>query len=224
MGGTLAIVAKYHDIRIITATKGERGAEAHGWHMEKTAVVREIEQQKALEALGISYDTQRWLGYTDGELAESDGKQAVDKIAAQLYAFDPQTVITFGADGVTGHTDHRTISEWATKAFTLIGEPNTQLLHISTPREWTYGSSKEMLDKIDFFYPGFPGIQKYDRRELSLSLPEDALQAKIASVMAHHSQYNHILPVFHEQQIRQVLGRERLVYAMTQPNPNFING
>ena len=44
----------------------------------------------------------------------------------------PDTVLTFGPDGVTGHPDHRTVSAWTGAAFAAAA-PGARLLHAAVP-------------------------------------------------------------------------------------------
>ena len=48
----------------------------------------------------------RWLDYPDGGCAAVDAEEAVARIAAIIDEVRPDTVLTFGPDGGTGHPDH----------------------------------------------------------------------------------------------------------------------
>ena len=100
---------------VVSATRGEQGAQ----HPEsppphRLARRREREQRRSLGVLGVR--EQRWLGYRDGELAEAEEGPASARIAALINDIRPQTVVTFGPDGLTGHRDHRAVSRWVSRA------------------------------------------------------------------------------------------------------------
>ena len=51
-----------------------------------------------------------------------------EAIAALLAEVAPDTILTFGPDGVTFHSDHRTVSSWVAAAWDRAGRPG-RLLH-----------------------------------------------------------------------------------------------
>ena len=53
-----------------------------------------------------------WLDYEDGGCADADPEPAVRRLAGLFDDVRPDTVLTFGPDGFTGHPDHRTVSHW----------------------------------------------------------------------------------------------------------------
>jgi len=113
-GGTLARYAREGvDVTLVSATRGELGIP--GLAPESAGAVRERELRAAATALGAR--DVRFLGYRDGELARVDEKEAVARIVALLREFQPQVVITFGPDGISGHPDHVAVSRWVTAAF-----------------------------------------------------------------------------------------------------------
>ena len=54
--------------------------------------------------------------HLDGALAADPGTDTVDELAAIVAEVGPDTVLTFGADGLTGHGDHRAVSAWTDRA------------------------------------------------------------------------------------------------------------
>jgi LmbE family N-acetylglucosaminyl deacetylase len=71
-----------------------------------------------MAVLGV--DEHRIEGLPDGHLAEH--RQAGSVWAAGLIAeVQPDTILTFGADGVTYHPDHIAVHEWVTRAWNESG-------------------------------------------------------------------------------------------------------
>ena len=74
--------------------------------------VRHTELRNSLAALDV--DELHLLGYEDGDCERRDG---TDAIAAHIADIQPDLIVTFGPDGMTGHPDHRAISRWTTDAW-----------------------------------------------------------------------------------------------------------
>jgi LmbE family N-acetylglucosaminyl deacetylase len=124
-GGTLAkYAAEGVHVALVTATRGERG-----WTGEAKAnpglaalgQIREAELRAAATALGI--DRLTFLDQIDGELAQAESSFVLARIVAEIRAFRPQVVVTFGPDGVYGHPDHIAISQLTTAAIVLAADP-----------------------------------------------------------------------------------------------------
>jgi LmbE family N-acetylglucosaminyl deacetylase len=120
MGGTLAkYAAGGVRVVLVTATLGEVGIA--GLDPAATARIRKAELEAAARTLGIA--EVHTLGYMDGAVAQVDEAAAVEQIAAWLHKLQPQVVITFGPDGITGHPDHIAIHRLVTQAFArVVGE------------------------------------------------------------------------------------------------------
>lgn len=114
LGGTLAkYAAAGVEITLVCATKGEAGIP--GLAQEEVSHLRERELRTAADALGLS--DVRFLGWQDGELAKTDENTAIQQLLSILRAIQPQVVITFGPDGISGHPDHIAVHHWTTAAF-----------------------------------------------------------------------------------------------------------
>ena len=92
----------------VTATRGE-AADPERWPPAELAQIREVEIANALEILGVT--DHRWLDYPDGGCADVDAEEAVARIVAVIEEVQPDTVLTFGPDGGTGHPDHIAVQQ-----------------------------------------------------------------------------------------------------------------
>lgn len=102
---------------IITATRGDAGSEAYAHLTSEQTLgdVREAELRAACEILGVErVDVWR---YKDGHLADAPHDRLVAHILEVMRRWQPQIVITFGPDGITGHPDHVTISAATEQSF-----------------------------------------------------------------------------------------------------------
>jgi LmbE family N-acetylglucosaminyl deacetylase len=79
--------------------------------------VREEEDRRSWIALGRGPDRHEWLRYPDHRVDEQPFDELVDRIAAVLIDERPDVVVTFGADGVTGHPDHIAVGRATETAF-----------------------------------------------------------------------------------------------------------
>jgi LmbE family N-acetylglucosaminyl deacetylase len=126
IGGTLA---KYSSegshILLIAATRGEAGIADQS--PEETAIIRETELRQAAKYLGISRVI--FLDYLDGKLHLADEEEAVRKMKEIIIEEQPDVIITFGADGISGHPDHVAIHHITTEAFHRSGV-NGRLFYI----------------------------------------------------------------------------------------------
>ena len=116
-GGTMARAAEAGaEVMIVSATRGERGQirEPAAATRRTLGAVREGELRAAAAELGVP--RVQVLDYADGTLPHHRSSLGA-AIADIMRQFDPDTVITFGADGGYGHPDHVAISGLATETF-----------------------------------------------------------------------------------------------------------
>jgi LmbE family N-acetylglucosaminyl deacetylase len=96
---------------VITATAGEQGVtSAEG----ESTPTRTEELRRALAAVGVHELVM--LGIHDGACAHEDHAQRSRQISTLLDEIDPDAVVTFGPDGITGHRDHIAVSAWTLAA------------------------------------------------------------------------------------------------------------
>ena len=116
----------------VTATLGEHGTDdPRRWPPQRLAAVREHELRASLAALGVTEQGQ--LGIVDGTCAAQPHDAVVRHLARIISLVEPDTMVTFGPNGMTGHEDHQTTSAWATAAHAAAA-PGAQLLYATTTR------------------------------------------------------------------------------------------
>jgi LmbE family N-acetylglucosaminyl deacetylase len=119
-GGLMAdAAARGQRVVCVTASAGELGTpDPERWPPERLGQVRAWEAVAAMAVLGVS--EHRLLGLPDGSLAEHDeaGTVAVARIIDEVR---PDTVLTFGPDGITYHPDHIAVHRWVTRAWYRAG-------------------------------------------------------------------------------------------------------
>lgn len=118
-GGTLARWTKAgHDVHYCLITNGNKGSDDPNITPVELATLREIEQKKAAEIIGVHHIEQ--LGYDDGMLiadlqARKDVVRVIRKIKPNiLVSCDPTNF--FPNEGYINHSDHRTAGQIALDA------------------------------------------------------------------------------------------------------------
>ena len=139
-GGTMAGAAEAGaEVMIVSATRGELGQirDPAAATRRTLGAVRERELRAAAAELGVR--RVQLLGYPDGTLPKHRSSLGA-AITSIVRRFDPDAVITFGADGGYGHPDHVAVSELTSEAFgALVRDRNRgqRLYHAVFPPQRT---------------------------------------------------------------------------------------
>src|SRR5690242_3321202 len=95
-------------VTCVTATRGELGSfDEERWPTATMGKVREAELEASLRVLGV--DDHRWLDYMDGSCKDVPEEEGIGRVVSLLDEVQPDTVLTFGPDGMTGHSDHKAV-------------------------------------------------------------------------------------------------------------------
>lgn len=105
--GTLAKMAKTHDVYIISATKGEAGEDAEPGD-KSLGERRADEMRKSAKILGVKEVI--FLDFADGTLANNLYANVVREIKIYLEKLKPEIILSFPPTGNTGHLDHIAVS------------------------------------------------------------------------------------------------------------------
>lgn len=175
----------------ITATRGELGSpDEEQWPPgAPLAAVRTAEMEAALAVLGITEHL--WLDYPDGGCADVDQEVAVRRVAAVMAEVQPDTVLTFGPDGMTGHDDHKAACRWATSALEQVGKPGAVLAYATKTDDWN-ASYVAALDERNVFMGFTPPTAPLEDLVVHEVLTGDLLDTKVRALMSMPSQ---VLPL-----------------------------
>jgi LmbE family N-acetylglucosaminyl deacetylase len=193
-GVMAAAAAAGNRVVVVTATRGERGTDDPvRWPPSRLADVRVRELATSLAVLdggrcGIEH---RYLGeltgccHFDGCLARVAAEGPVSELAVIIDEVAPDTVLTFGPDGMTGHPDHRAVSAWTGAAVREATWSGARVLHavVTSAYHRRFGHVLESIDGGD----AFPAVR---RRSLAvdLVLRSAALDRKVEALDAHATQ------------------------------------
>jgi N-acetylglucosamine malate deacetylase 2 len=179
--GVAGTVKKYTQqgvpVDLICATRGEKGARLDVPATIDTGTAREAELRAAATIMGIRDIF--FLGYMDGELDKANAEEVINKITDIMRRVRPEIVITFGPDGITGHSDHVAIGKAATKAFERLSAEG------GGPRKLYYVTiAASAVPNADDF-----GVATRPDEQVTISTNiSDYLDSKIQAIAAHRSQ------------------------------------
>lgn len=171
---------------VVTATRGEHGTDdPERWPPPRLAELRARELETSLRWSGVH--EHRFLAHSDGSLCSVPRTRGARELAPVLDDVRPDVVVTFGPDGMTGHSDHRAISAWVTDAWRRVGRRG-QVWHATmTPafhEEWG-----ELNDQVGLWFDGAePPVTPADALAAQVRLSGEALAAKHLALRAHASQ------------------------------------
>ncbi len=115
------LLAKYaaagHDVHLVVVTSGQVG-DSHTDIPRGAALgaAREDEARCSAAALGIK--PPHLLGFMDGDISNWESiPRIVERLRGIVEDVRPEVLITWGPDGLSGHPDHRTVSNVVTEVF-----------------------------------------------------------------------------------------------------------
>jgi LmbE family N-acetylglucosaminyl deacetylase len=127
-GGVMAACAAAGGrVVCVSATAGEHGtSDSSTWPPARLAARRRAEFAAAMEILGVR--EHHVLGFEDGTLDNVASRVGTESIIELIDDVRPDTILTFGPDGMTYHPDHLAIGRWTTAAWQEAGA-HGRLLH-----------------------------------------------------------------------------------------------
>jgi LmbE family N-acetylglucosaminyl deacetylase len=184
----------------VVATRGGAGTpDPEAWPPERLTPLRTTELENAMGALGV--DEIAWLDYIDGECDTVPDDKAVDKLTAILAEVEPDTVLTFGPDAMTGHPDHVAVSRWTTAAFEAAAKPGARLLYATMTKEWAE-TFTPIFEPYNVFGPEGPPMTPPEELVVDFELSDELLVQKLAAIRAHDSQSAPLVGALGEETVR----------------------
>ncbi|QGG96956.1 PIG-L family deacetylase [Actinomarinicola tropica] len=204
MAGTaMAALAAGHRVACVTATAGEAGesADPRRWPPERLATIRAEELHAALGILGIEDHT--ILGLPDGGLPTVDDADGVALITEVVRRVRPDTILTFGPDGMTGHLDHVVVGRWAEAAVAATGA-RCRVLHATTTPDW----AAEFAEVNAPIHESGPPITPEHELALDVHLDDELLDRKVGALRAQASQTSGLVEALGLDTYRAWVARE----------------
>lgn len=190
----------------VTATRGEGGSmDEERWPSATMGKVREAELMRCFEILGVT--EHHWLDQLDVDMdtgLPEDGFARVRDIMADVQ---PDTILTFGPDGMTGHVAHMSVSAWAVRGLEEVGKPGARVHFATYPQEWA-DEFVPIYNRFDVFRPGMPPITAPEDLSIAFVLPPELLELKLRAIEEHESQVGGMVAAFGEDIFRRAMYAE----------------
>jgi LmbE family N-acetylglucosaminyl deacetylase len=205
-------------VACVTATRGEEGSWDHErYPPSEMARIRDAELIAALGVLGVT--EHYWLEFRDGTcdaVAEAEG---IDRVGTIIDKVNPDTILTFGPEGLTGHPDHRAVSRWTTKAFDIAAKPGATLCYATSRPEWAAEFVPILNSFTEVYTPGLPPTTPEEELEIGFLLTDDLVDLKLRALKEQISQFDPFLQHFGEDKVRDFLGTEDYALAQRKADP-----
>jgi LmbE family N-acetylglucosaminyl deacetylase len=190
----------------VTATRGEGGSmDEEKWPPETMGEVRERELMECLQILGVT--EHHWLDCLDVDMdtpLDSNGEGRVREIVAEVQ---PDTLLTFGPDGMTDHAGHKSVCDWTTRAFRDLSKSGTKLFYATATPEWAE-EFVPIYNRFGVFRPGTPPVTPRGKLGIDFPLPPELLELKLRAIEAHVSQVEGMVNAFGEDIFRRAMKDE----------------
>lgn len=209
-GGIMARAAENgQEVICVTATRGEKGVQnAEKWPAETLGETRTHELAKALKILGVQQH--HWLNCSDGACDTADNTEVVAQLKKFITQYKPDTILTFGPDGLTGHPDHQAVSNWASEAAKGTGVKVYQAAQLRS----LYEETREADEKFNIFFNVTRPILSEERDcGLVFELPKDVLTRKCQALQAMPSQYQKIHAGLGDELFQKMFSKEAFKLA-----------
>lgn len=198
---------------VVTATDGEHGTpDPDRWPPRRLVRRRRRELAASLAAVGVREHHR--LGYPDGGCADVGANRAMAELAAVIDELRPDTIVTFGPDGMTGHPDHRAVSDWTTAAWRA-HRPEARLWYATLLPSFHARWGALNAELGIFPSDATPPCTADEDVALIVRCEARLLDAKVAALRAHRSQTAPLIAQVGDETYREWWSTEAFVDAAT---------
>lgn len=212
-GGVMA-AARDRGQRVVcvSATAGEHGTpDPATWPPDRLGRVRSWEAAAAMAVLGVG--EHRLLGLPDLGLDQHE-ERGVDAVGRLIDEIRPDTILTFGPDGVTYHPDHIAVHRWVTTAWDERGRPGRLLYATSTVDHLT--RFRDVYEEWGMYMSDErPTGVAADQLALHVHLDGRELDRKLTALRAMATQTSGLLQVIDGQLYATQVSEEAFIDACT---------
>lgn len=206
--GVIATAIKNgQNVTCVTATKGEEGVQdVKRWPKKHLGEIRRHELEAALRVMGVK--KHHWLDYYDGQCADVDQKQAIKTVTKYIDTYKPDSILTFGPDGWTGHPDHRAVSHWVSEAVKVC-QIKPEVYHVVCTNEFYEKYLKPADERAGIFFNiDKPPIIEDGSCDICFTLTDDVCEQKYKALQAQPSQTKRYFGLFGESFLMKTLSQE----------------
>ena len=183
------------------------------WPTATMGQVREQELMRSLAVLGVT--EHHWLDCLDVDMDTALEASGFETVRSLMQEVQPDTVLTFGPDGMTGHVGHMSVSEWSTRAFDEVAKPGAKLYYATMTPEWAE-EWVPIYNRFDVFRPGTPPVTPREELGIDYALPPDILELKLKAIEEHVSQVGFMIEAFGEDYFRRAMREETFCLVATK--------
>jgi LmbE family N-acetylglucosaminyl deacetylase len=119
----------------------------------------------------------------------------------------PDTVLTFGPDGMTGHDDHISVGRWTTEAFRAAAPDGALLAFATNTPEWL-ARWRAPLDELNVFMGAEPPCTPADELVLHETFEGDLLDTKVRAILKQTSQVEPLVAALGEAMLHEGMAEE----------------
>lgn len=212
-GGLLALLARSGvKVHVLTATRGQAGSCGAPpiCTQAELPALRDRELHCACSVLGVEEPI--LLNYQDGTLSNANIDGIVVQILDIVNKVHPQVILSFGPDGLSGHSDHIVIGKCAYRVFQRVGKIDS-IYTMAVPQ--SLARALEMSQ-----------IHALPNEQISLTVDvSEVWDTKLKAIHCHKTQLSSspITAAPIERQ-RLFLGTEHFVRAQSRSNEDFFLG
>lgn len=194
----------------VSATAGELGtSDPESWPPGRLGRVRRWEAAAAMAVLGVA--EHHVLGLPDGALCEHDS-QGLAMVGTLLDEIEPDTILTFGPDGMTFHPDHIAVHRWVTEAWRQRGGRSRLLYATTTVEHLTrYGDLYEQWEI--YMTDERPAGALADELAMHIQLDGPSLDRKLTALRAMATQTTDLIAALDPAVYAQQVAEEAFVEA-----------
>ncbi len=190
----------------VTATRGEGGSmDEEVWPPETMGEVRTAELERSLAVLGVREHT--WLDLPDIDMESALPEEGYAKVVELVRDVQPDTILTFGPDGMTDHEAHKSVCRWATRALLEAGKRGSRVLYATVTQDWA-DEFLPIWEPFEVFRPGAPTITPVEDLVIDYRLPPEINELKVRAILEHVSQVQAIFQAVGEEVWWRQMSRE----------------
>lgn len=223
LAGGIMAAARANGQRVVcvSATAGEHGTnDASVWPPARLGQVRRWEAAAAMAVLGV--DEHRFLDYEDGTLPHDD-TTGIDAIGRLIDEVRPDTILTFGLDGMTYHPDHIAIHHWVIAAWERLGHPGN--VYCATTSVEFLTEFRDLFEEWNMYMSdqrplGIPA----DQLDIHLCLTGSDLDRKLTALRAMNTQTSVVMAMVEPDVYAAQVAEEWFIAANTNDGSRARSG
>jgi LmbE family N-acetylglucosaminyl deacetylase len=205
----------------VSATAGELGTDDPAtWPPERLDQVRRWEAAAAMAVLGVH--EHHVLGHPDGGL-RADDPVGIEQVAELLDDVRPDTILTFGPEGMTFHPDHIAVHHWVTAAWQAHDRPS-RLLYATATTEFLARQREQSQQWRIYMTDERPIGVPADELGVHVCLVGRGLDRKLAALRAMATQTDGPIAQLGADAYAEIVREEWFVDALQPASPLLVAG